>query len=145
MMVWLLAILSVVLFGGMGAAAGLAPAACGLIMLLVALLLSGPLTSLAAMLLPKEFINHPLAAWFPDSMFYMELVLVLFVFYIIFWGTGFWVSSKIDFWLKHVGTELQRRMQPFLFSLLHWERMPLDIWFLRRHRAKMVSRGESFI
>lgn len=113
-MVWLLAILSVVLFGGMGAAAGLAPAACGLIMLLVALLLSGPLTSLAAMLLPKEFINHPLAAWFPDSMFYMELVLVLFVFYIIFWGTGFWVSSKIDFWLKHVGTELQRRTWTYL-------------------------------
>ena len=88
MMVWLLAILSVVLFGGMGAAAGLAPAACGLIMLLVALLLSGPLTSLAAMLLPKEFINHPLAAWFPDSMFYSTCSLCFLYYFLGDWFLG---------------------------------------------------------
>ena len=66
------------------------------------------------MVLPKDFTGHPLAAWFPDSMFYMELVLVLFVFYLIGWGTGFWVRSKIDFWLKHIGTELQRMTWTYL-------------------------------
>lgn len=114
MMVWLVAVVAILLFGGMGAFAGLAPAICGLVALLIAFILGKPLTSLVAMMLPKDFTGHPLAAWFPDSMFYMELVLVLFVFYLIGWGTGFWVRSKIDFWLKHIGTELQRMTWTYL-------------------------------
>jgi len=114
MMVWLVAVVAILLFGGMGAFAGLAPAICGLVALLVAFILGKPLTSLLAMVLPKEFTGHPLAAWFPDSMFYMELVLVLFVFYLIGWGGGFWVRFKIDFWLKHIGTELQRMTWTYL-------------------------------
>jgi hypothetical protein len=114
MMVWLVAVVAILLFGGMGAFAGLAPAICGLVALLIAFILGNPLTSLVAMVLPKDFTGHPLAAWFPDSMFYMELVLVLFVFYLIGWGVGFWVRFKIDFWLKHIGTELQRMTWTYL-------------------------------
>lgn len=114
MMVWLVAVVAILLFGGMGAFAGLAPAICGLVALLIAFILGKPLTSLVAMMLPKDFTGHPLAAWFPDSMFYMELVLVLFVFYLIGWGAGFWVRFKIDFWLKHIGTELQRMTWTYL-------------------------------
>lgn len=114
MMVWLVAVVAILLFGGMGAFAGLAPAICGLVALLIAFILGKPLTSLVAMVLPKDFTGHPLAAWFPDSMFYMELVLVLFVFYLIGWGAGFWVRFKIDFWLKHIGTELQRMTWTYL-------------------------------
>lgn len=114
MMVWLLAIVALLLFGGMGVFAGLAPAACGFVGVLIAFLLGGPLTKLVALALPKEFVGHPLAGWFPDSMYFMELVVVLLVFYLITWGVGFWVRGKIDFWLKYVGTELQRMTWSYL-------------------------------
>ncbi|MDI9401824.1 MAG: hypothetical protein ACOX2U_01180 [Limisphaerales bacterium] len=114
MMVWSVAVVAILLFGGMGAFAGLAPAACGLAALLVAFVLGKPLTSLLAMALPKDFTGHPLAGWFPESMYFMELVVVLFVFYMIGWGVGFWVRSKIDFWLKHIGTEFQRMTWSYL-------------------------------
>ncbi len=113
-MVWTLAILLILLFGGMGAFAGLAPAACGLVLVLLALVLGKWLAPLAAMVLPKEFVNHPLAAWFPDSMYFMELVLVMFVFYLLAWGFGFWIRAKIDNWLNIVGTELQRMTWKYL-------------------------------
>ena len=114
MLVWLLAIVSLLLFGGMGVAAGLAPAICGFIMFVVAFFLGGPLTKLVAMALPKEFTGHALASWFPESMYYMELVIVLLVFYLVFWGVGVWVRSKIEYWLKYVGTELQRMTWSYL-------------------------------
>jgi|LSQX01.1.fsa_nt_gb hypothetical protein len=114
MMVWLVAVVAILLFGGMGAFAGLAPAICGFVALLIAFILGKPLTSLLAMVLPKDFTGHPLAAWFPESMFYMELVLVLFVFHLIGWGFGFWVRAKIEFWLKNIGTELQRMTWTYL-------------------------------
>ena len=66
MLVWLLAIVSLLLFGGMGVAAGLAPAICGFIMFVVAFFLGGPLTKFVAMALPKEFTGHALASWFPE-------------------------------------------------------------------------------
>lgn len=114
MMVWSVAVVLILIFGGMGAFAGFAPAACGLVMMLIAMLLGKPLTSLAAMVLPKDFIGHPLAGWFPGSMYCMELLLVMVVFFVVFWGVGFWVQTKIDYWLKYIGSEVQRMTWKYL-------------------------------
>jgi len=113
-MVWLGLIGLILLFGGMGFGAGFASAACGLLIVIVGFFIAGPLTSLTAMVLPKNFTGHFLASWFPNSMYYMELFVALFVLYLVAWGFGFWVNSKIDFWLKHLATELQRRTWAYL-------------------------------